>query len=257
MRKSAYFVMLVGIFVGINMNALENAVAQDQEGQSKPYDPTDMIKGPMALAEAIYTEAGTKRHLTFLKSIIPDGGMSNEEMAAFRKKYNYRPFPNTAFTLVNSDSENLLGGRVQFLLHEYDNIAFPPTVWGAVIVRPAGKTNALLVLMKSKSVYVYLRVYQINPANALGVYPIELDPKHYEEWPRVPEPMAEIKRKIIDGHICGIASIKVRLENDQLRILGEREHENCPPIDFTFDLNSKEWQVTPDSSAKVETNWAW
>jgi hypothetical protein len=249
MKILNYFPALLLLLALSSATSKENAskaTAGEKSRESK------ISREPITLATATYTEGKEKRQLIFIKSTIPSPGVWEMERY-FKKHPTQTSFPNTTFSLVDSAPESLTKGNVLLFSYEYDNTALPATIWAADIVRPGEKQNSFLVVMTSKSKEAEFRVFPIDRTNVIATHPISLEPKEYEDWPKKSVPLSQIKQSIEDEHSCGLGSIKTHLKGDQLIIDATREHETCLPVQFIFDLKTKEWTSKASSGTKIVT----
>jgi hypothetical protein len=160
----------------------------------------------------------------------------------FQQHPDQTSFPNTAFFLVASDNTNPNRGRILWADYVFNNNQIrPQETWSADLARPVEGNSATVVLCKSISWNVELRVYNVGLDQNLGVFPVQLEPTAYQQWPKAAPATSVYKTDLLGQDISGIAEIHVVTEGSGVTIHGIRDLASTPPVDFHFDTRGKQW----------------
>ncbi|PYV19540.1 MAG: hypothetical protein DMG21_01240, partial [Acidobacteria bacterium] len=122
-----------------------------------------------------------------------------------------------------------------------DKAILPQQIWTADLASPVSADRTHVVISKSIGWDVNLAVYDVVLTQSLGMFPIELVPNKYREWPKPASPASQMSKTLVDKIISGISRINVIVDRDYLLIFGKREDELTSPVFIRFNLKTKQW----------------
>lgn len=230
--------LLIGLFMPLCL-LFSSFSANSQETEQLRGQAVDAATDvSVALATKLYVKEQSARKLVVLKERLPR--LQGTKLIEFFSKYpEHTGVPNTSFLLVDFSLQGSERGKVVWFSYEYDNPAFPPTIWNATLVSHDARNADYLFLAKLKSWYLTLSVYQVELDKVLALYPFELDPNKYPEWPEPSRPLSQIETRLPD--MCGIARLDVIPQPDHLLLHAERQIKDCPALYYRFNLDTEEW----------------
>jgi hypothetical protein len=195
--------------------------------------------GPEMIATRFFKVGGETRALTLWRQEIrPLNSFEIQEY--FSAHRNETSFPNTAFIIVSSSTQNLSSGDIVWATYAYHNLAImPPELWSADLA--VSGATAYVAISRSISIHVSFGIYDFDPTRKLGSFPIKLDPKQYDQWPPAAQPLARSKKALLSKEISGISAIRLVSERSQLLIIGERETTQSWDFFTRFNPNNKQW----------------
>lgn len=193
------------------------------------------------VASTSYSADNVSYHLILRKKeIVP---LSNLDILDFfRKHSDQNVFPNTVFMITKHVEQNeTISNMVWVAYVNHQKAGWPWQKWSADFVWSPERKRGYVVIVKSIGWHVTLSVYEFDPNNEIGAYPLDLDLRNYEQWPKAADPITQKEETLLWKEISGISKINVSIEGDELVIWGEREHAHIPPARFRYNLNANEW----------------
>ena len=236
------------------MNWLSTVASQDKKTiQQKPQLEQRL---PTVVDMLPYSQGSVQKVLTLWSVEVP---YSDEAVIPFFEQLG--TIANRAFILTDSDIHQRNRQQVIGVIYFYENDwRLPLESWYGNIILDDQIDEVYVLTFRANTYKLKTSIYkyELNKIQSKGLFPLSFDPKKFQEWPKIANPIFFEEKKLFGSRGYGFRRISTISGPTDFWICAERDEPTENPTFLRFDLRSKKltevtFQDKPDKPDSPKT----